>query len=452
MRPDGKWNRGLADIEKRRTTEKLLGPAAAELRKVERHGLREAREIRHDEHGLVSQPAEKRQHLRIRRAKKFQRAVREGLELLANAENPPRPPEQGRNVLHLNLDIHRLVVELGIDDDREKELLRVRAGEACIAISVPLHGRAYAVAVAEVEIVSHADLVAVVEDRSAGQREEQRVDQLDFFAIVVQQRSEAAADAEIDASAGVLGVKPVHVVSLLVGDHFERKLVVVAQEDRPLTGLRDVRCLLEDVDDREAIFHLQRHEEPRHERKMERHVALVALAKIRNGVLRPLIRLGEEHAIGVLLLNMRTKVFQITVRLREILARGSLAFEKIRNRIQPQPVHAHTEPEVGHLVHRLAYGGVIEIQVRLVRVKAVPVVGLRHGIPRPVRAFEILENDSRILESLRRVAPYIKIPLRRSRGSTARTLEPRVLVGGMIDDEFGDDPQVRDDARLRETP
>ena len=68
-----------------------------------------------------------------------------------------------------------------------------------VAVGAPLHRRAHAVAVAEVDVVAHADLVAVVEDRRAGQREQQAVHQLDLAAVVAEQRREAAADAEVDA-------------------------------------------------------------------------------------------------------------------------------------------------------------------------------------------------------------------------------------------------------------
>jgi len=72
-------------------------------------------------------------------------------------------------VLLLRLDVDRLVVVLGIDDDRQVELLRVAPREPGVAVGAPLHRRADAVAVAQVDVVAHADLVAVVEHRCAGQ-------------------------------------------------------------------------------------------------------------------------------------------------------------------------------------------------------------------------------------------------------------------------------------------
>ena len=47
------------------------------------------------------------------------------------------------------------------------------------------------------------------------------------------------------------------------------------------------------------VLAADRHEEPRHDRELERHVALVAVAEVVDDVLRPLVRLGEQHAVGV---------------------------------------------------------------------------------------------------------------------------------------------------------
>ena len=178
------------------------------------------------------------------------------------------------------------------------EPLRVGAGEAGVAVGAPLHRRAHAVAVAEVDVVAHADLVAVVDDRRARQGEEQRVHQLDAAAVVPQQRRQPAADAEVDPRLRVRGVDAVHVVALLVGDHLQRQLVVVAQEDGPLAVLRDRRRLLQDVEDRESgppcwiamnrrgisgKWNAMWHSSP--------------LAEVGDGVLRPLVGLGQQHAV-----------------------------------------------------------------------------------------------------------------------------------------------------------
>jgi hypothetical protein len=58
---------------------------------------------------------------------------------------------------------------------------------------------------------------------------------------------EAAGDAHVALHARVLGVLRVHVVALLVGDHLQGELVVVAQEDAPLGAVGDGRRLGQDL-------------------------------------------------------------------------------------------------------------------------------------------------------------------------------------------------------------
>jgi len=76
--------------------------------------------------------------------------------------------EQRRRVLLLRGHVHRLIVVGGIGDDGQVEGAGVGRREARVAIVRPLHRRAHAVAVAEIDVVAHADLVAVVDDRLPG--------------------------------------------------------------------------------------------------------------------------------------------------------------------------------------------------------------------------------------------------------------------------------------------
>ena len=97
---------------------------------------------------------------------------------------------------------------------------------------------------------------------------------------------------------GIAGVLGVHVVALLVGHHLEGELVVVAQEDPPLAAVGDRRGLGEDLGDREALLAADRHEHARHEREVEAHVALVAVAEVLDDVVGPLVDLGEQDRLG----------------------------------------------------------------------------------------------------------------------------------------------------------
>ena len=140
--------------------------------------------------------------------------------------------------------------------------------------------------------------------------------------VVLHQRREAAADAEVDARARVGGVHPVHVVALAAGHHLERELVVVAQEDRPLAARGDVRRLLHDLDHRVAVLLRDRHVHARHEREVERHVALVAVAEVLAHVLGPLVGLGEQQAVPVVRVERGADLLDDRVRLGQVLVRS----------------------------------------------------------------------------------------------------------------------------------
>ncbi len=240
----------------------------------------------------------------VLRVEEGEAATAEGPVALAKRDQPPGPPEERVRIPLLVLDVHRLVVIAAVDHHRQVELLRVGAREAGVSVAAPLHGRADAVSVPQVDVVPHPDLVAVVEDRRPGQGEEEAVHQLDPPPVVAEEGGEPPPDPQVDPRLGVLGVDPVHVVAVLVGHHLQGQLVVVAQEGRPLAALGDLGRLLEDVDDGEAVLHADRHEEPRHDREVEGHVALVAVAEVGDRVLRPLVGLGEEHPAGELRVDM----------------------------------------------------------------------------------------------------------------------------------------------------
>ncbi|PYV05585.1 MAG: hypothetical protein DMG26_05025, partial [Acidobacteria bacterium] len=155
------------------------------------------------------------------------------------------------------------------------------------------------------------------------QREEQAVHELNLIPVVPQQRMETAPDAQVDARLGVVGVDPVHVVALLVRDHLQGELIMIAQEQGPLAILRNGGRLSEDIDNREPVFHAHGHEHAWHKREMESHVALVAVPKIRGGVLGPLVGLGQEHAAPKIGANFSTYILEQGVRFRKVLAIGA---------------------------------------------------------------------------------------------------------------------------------
>ena len=140
------------------------------------------------------------------------------------------PPPQGGGVVALILDVDGLVAILWVAYHGQEKPLRVGVAKASVAVARPLHGRAHSVAVPEVDIVAHPDLVTVVDDRYARQGEDEEVEQLYLAAVVIEQGREAAADALIELGSGIFGKDAIQVIALLLGDHREGEVVLVAQE------------------------------------------------------------------------------------------------------------------------------------------------------------------------------------------------------------------------------
>ena len=198
---------------------------------------------------------------------------------------------------------------------------------------------------------------------------------------------------------------------------------------------------LEDLVHRSGLFPAGGHEHARHHGEVEGHVALVALAEVLDDVLGPLVGLGQQHAVGVLLVDGRAHLLEELVRLREVLAVGAVALEEVGHGVQAEAVEAEVQPEAQDVEHRLADLGVVVVEVGLVGEEAVPVVGARDVVPRPVRRLGVGEDDPRVLVLVRRVGPHVPVALARAGRRLAGALEPLVLAGGVVHHEVGDDAQ-----------
>ena len=272
-----------------------------------------------------------------------------------------------------------------------------------------------------------------------GKRKQQRVHQLDLAPVVFEQRRQAPANAEVDAHAAVVRVDAIHIVALFVGHHFERELVVIAQEQRPLAIGRDGRRFLQDLHHRKAILHANGHEQARHQREMKGHVAFGAVGEIGDRVLGPLIGFGQQDAVLVFRIDVLAKLLQERVRFGQVFAVGAFPLVQIGHRVQAESVHAQVEPKVDHVQDRLLHLRIVEVEIGLMRVEAMPVIRFGDRIPGPVGGFEILEDDARVLIFLRRVAPDVEVAPACSGRGAARALEPGMLVGGVVQHHFGED-------------
>ena len=355
-------------------------------------------------------------------------------------------------VCDLCFDIDRLVTVKRVHDGRQDEAGRVGLGKAAVAVWRPLHWGADTVTVAQIDVVAHADFIAVVEDGRPGHGEEERIHQLDAAAVAFHKRREPAADAQVDAGAPVSGIGIPKIVPLLVGNHFERQLVVIAKEDRPLAVFRDFRCLPHYIGDREAILLGNCHVHARHQREVECHVAFVAIAEILAGILRPLVGLGEQHLARMSGIECRADLLQDVVGLGQVLVDGAFPLDQIGDGVEAKAVNPGFEPEPHDLKEFIQHCWIVEVEVRLVGIEAVPVIGAGDRVPGPVGLLRVEEDDPCLGELLVSVRPHVEIALRRSGRCMPGPLEPGMLVRRVVDDEFDDDPDAALVSRIDESP
>ncbi len=219
---------------------------------------------------------------------------------------------------------------------------------------------------------------------------------------------------------------------------------MTAQERRPLAARRQIGRALENLHQRRAIGFRQGHEEARHQREVKVHVNFVAVAEVGQHIFRPLIGFGQQHRARRIGIDEGAQPFEISVRLRQVLAVGAFAFIEIRRRIDADAVCALIDPELHHAQHGFLNFRIVVVQIGLVMKEAMPVVLPAQRIERPVRRFGIDEDDARVLILLIGVAPHVPVAVGGVIGMLriARRLKPRMLIRGVIGDQFHDDAQV----------
>src|SRR5437870_13111364 len=109
---------------------------------------------------------------------------------------------------------------------------------------------------------------------------------------------------------------------------------------------------------------------------------------------------------------MSAQLAEVVMRLRQILAARVLPFVKVRDGVETESVDAECQPKIAHLLYRFVNSRVIEMQVRLMRIKAMPIIRFRDRVPRPGRCLEVFDEDPRVLAFCRRIAPDIEDWLR----------------------------------------
>ena len=144
--------------------------------------LRVPGHVRRAEDGVVLPPPHVGQDLAVATAQELDGAPTEDLEELAQPDHVSHPLQQRGGVGQLGLHVHCLVAEDRIGDQWRAQAGGRCLGEAGVDAPGPLHRRAHPVPVLEADVVTHADLIPVVEDRGPREREEQAMEQLEPMA------------------------------------------------------------------------------------------------------------------------------------------------------------------------------------------------------------------------------------------------------------------------------
>ena len=126
---------------------------------------------------------------------------------------------------------------------------------------------------------------------------------------------------------------------------------------------------------------------------------------------------------------------------RQVLVVGAVALDQVRNRVQTQAVDAHVQPVAHDFQHRFHHLRIVEVQIRLVGIEAVPEVLTGHRVPGPVGFLGVEKDDPRAVVFLVVIGPDVEIPGLGALLRMPRLLEPRVLIRGVVDDQLGDHPQ-----------
>src|SRR5262249_27516707 len=119
-----------------------------------------------------------------------------------------------------------------IADDRHHGL--VAFCEAAMRLSRPLHRRATADPLRKLQIVAHAELIAITEHRRSRQREHEAVGKLDPAPVAAEHGRQPTANAPVvELSVGVRTERVEHGLALRFAGTAKVELVMNSQENGP---------------------------------------------------------------------------------------------------------------------------------------------------------------------------------------------------------------------------
>jgi hypothetical protein len=164
----------------------------------------------------------------------------------------------------LGVHINSLVPVKGIRDQRRIQLLGIRSRKAAVPVPVPLHGCSYAVAISQVNVVSHSDFVAVIDDRCSRDRHNKPNEKFDSSSTL-SIRGASLRRMPILMRAALSRAYSSYIIALDIRHH----LTSIVRFSRKYTtaSVWYLRRSLRDLDDRFAVLELERHKHSGHQRK-----------------------------------------------------------------------------------------------------------------------------------------------------------------------------------------
>src|SRR5260370_8663322 len=113
----------------------------------------------------------------VRRMKKLDRAPAKNLSGFPHTYDAFHPSEDRMLRPPLRLHVHRWIAVQRIQDERGIKALGIGSGKTRVPTTVPLHGSAHSVPIPEKHLVSHTDLVAIMDDMTSRKRTQDAIHQ-----------------------------------------------------------------------------------------------------------------------------------------------------------------------------------------------------------------------------------------------------------------------------------
>ncbi len=321
----------------------------------------------------------------------------------------------------------------GAGDDRQLQVCGLGVGEPAVRSGCPLHGGADGRTSGERRVLAHPDLLAVVEDRGPGEREHQAVDHAYLAGVLEHGRHPAGDPAVVDALRLLRGEGVEHLLPLGLAELVQGQLVVVADEVGPLVGGRDGRTPPQGRSDGAGVLTGQRQEQLLVGDEVDLHAELVAVITPEERELlgEGQVDLAQQHG------RAAAPAHVLPQGVEQLVLPHALGLDEERHGVDAEPVDAQLQPEPDDLGDLLDHGRVARREVGLVAVEGVLVVLPGHLVVAPDAVLGVGEH-ARPGVGRGLVAPEVEVAVAAVAVAAGR-LEPRVLVGGVVDDQVDDD-------------